>query len=171
MAIKKTSKKQEVKKRKWFKVPSPPEGSIPMTDEEVEKKWEEVHLQAKQELFCQLYTSKEFFGNWVQSYIEAYDPDTSKPNWYKTACASASQILSNIKVCNRINEMLESEGLNDQFIDKQLLFLATQHDDKGAKIAAIREYNKLKQRITDKLDVTTKGDAIWTWSEIVAHRK
>ena len=107
----------------------------------------------EQEAFCQLYVSwdKEFFGNWVQSYIEVYDPDTSAPNWYKTACSSASQILSNIKVINRINELLEEWSFNDTNADKQLSFLMTQHTDFSNKLWAIREYNKLKQRITDKL--------------------
>lgn len=113
-------------------------------------------LNPKQELFCELYTSKEFFGNGVQTYIEVYDPDTTKPNWYKTACASASQLLSNIKVYTRINDLLESSGLNDQFADKQLLFLMSQHDDKSNKLWAVREYNKLKWRITEKIEQKTE---------------
>lgn len=112
-------------------------------------------LNPKQELFCQLYsTDKEFFGNGVQTYIEVYEPDQKKPNWYKSACASASQILSNIKVINRISELLEEGGLNDAFIDKQLKFLITQHADFTNKLGAIREYNKLKQRITEKTENT-----------------
>ncbi len=112
-------------------------------------------LTPKQEMFCQLYaTDREFFGNGVQSYMEAYDPDQSKPNWYKSAQASASRLLSNVIICNRIAELLEDGGLNDQYVDKQLLFLITQFDNPNAKITAIKEYNKLKQRITDKKDVT-----------------
>jgi putative salt-induced outer membrane protein YdiY len=108
-------------------------------------------LNPKQELFCNLYaTEVEFFGNGVQSYIEAYEPDTSQKNWYKAACASASRLLSNVKVCNRINQLLEEQGLNDQNVDKQLLFLINQHADFKSKAAAIKEYNKLKQRITEK---------------------
>ena len=39
-------------------------------------------LTPQQELFCQLYAGdREFFGNGVQSYIEAYNVDTSKPGW------------------------------------------------------------------------------------------
>lgn len=118
-------------------------------------------LTPQQELFCQLYASdREFFGNGVATYIEVYEPDQTKPNWYKTACSSASQILSNIKVCKRINELLDQEGLNDSFVDKQLLYLITQHDDKGAKLAALREYNKLKGRITEKIDHTSKGEKL-----------
>lgn len=115
-------------------------------------------LNARQEMFCQLYaTDREFFGNGVQTYIEVYEPDKSKPNWYKNACSSASEMLSNPKVFKRINELLSDEGLNDAFVDKQLLFVIGQHEDKSAKVAAIREYNKLKTRITDKIDHTTNG--------------
>jgi hypothetical protein len=112
-------------------------------------------LNPKQELFCQLYTSDiEFFGNGVQSYVEAYNPDQSKPNWYKTALASASRLLTNVKVIDRINELLEEKGLNDSFVDKQLKFIITQHADFGSKMSAIREYNKLKSRIIDKSETT-----------------
>ena len=115
-------------------------------------------LNLDQEKFCKIYaTEEEFFGNGAQSYIEVYKPDTSKPNWYKTACSSASQILSNIKVCNRINELLEEGGLNDQFVDKQLKFILTQHSDFSNKLGAIREYNKLKQRITEKKEIKVEG--------------
>lgn len=117
-------------------------------------------LNPKQELFCELYTSQqEFFGNWVQSYLEVFNIDRGKSNWYKTACVNASRLLSNAKVYNRINELLEEQGLNDQFVDKQLLFLISQQDDKTNKLSAIKEYNKLKARITEKLDVSGDGFA------------
>jgi len=121
-------------------------------------------LTLKQEAFCQLYVmaDKEFFGNGVESYMEAYgdEVDKSKPNWYKSAQASASRLLSNVKVCNRINELLTSGGLNDEFVDKQLLYMITQHADGNLKLGAVREYNKLKQRIVDKQDLTSNGKPI-----------
>lgn len=110
-------------------------------------------LNIKREYFCKLYTSTEFFGNGVQAYIEAYNPDQSKPNWYKTAQGGASRLLSNAIILDRINELLDDRGLNDAFVDKQLLFLITQNVEFGAKAAAIREYNKLKQRIIEKSEV------------------
>ena len=113
----------------------------------------EEKLNQRQERFCKLYaTDREFFGNGVQTYIEVYEPDQSKPNWYKTACALASQLLSNTKVYNRINELLEENGLNDVFVDKQLLFLISQQSDFTSKLGAMKEYNKLKQRIVDRLE-------------------
>jgi len=126
-------------------------------ESKVEEK-KEVKLNPRQELFCKLYaTDREFFGNGVQSYIEVYEPDQSKPNWYKSAQGSASRLLSNAIVYNRINELLEEGGLNDAFVDKQLLFLISQQSDFTNKATAIREYNKLKQRIVDRLDHTSKG--------------
>jgi hypothetical protein len=131
--------------------------------EALEKSQQDDKLNPKQELFCQLYaTDREFFGNGTQTYIEVYEPDQHKPNWYKSAQASASRLLSNVIICKRINELLEDEGLNDAFVDKQLLFIITQHDDKSSKVAAIREYNKLKQRITEKIDHSSKGERIGT---------
>lgn len=113
----------------------------------------EEKLNQRQERFCKLYaTDREFFGNGVQTYIEVYEPDKSKPNWYKTACSLASEILSNPKVYNRINELLEESGLNDVFVDKQLLFLISQQSDFTNKLGAMKEYNKLKQRIVDRLE-------------------
>jgi hypothetical protein len=132
----------------------------------------EDELNPKQEKFCQLYASdREFFGNGVESYMEAYEPDKTDPNWYKTASANASRLLTNAKIVRRINDLLTADGLNDANVDKQLLFLVNQHDDKTNKIGAIREYNKLKQRITDKLDVTTNGQPIFSGraAETVQH--
>ena len=119
-------------------------------------------LSPKQKLFCEYYVNgdKELFGNGVQSYIEAYGPDRTSKNWYKTACQSASRLLTNVKVIAYINQLLDEGGLNDTAVDKQLSFLIAQHADFGSKVMAIREYNKLKQRITDKVDLTTKGDKI-----------
>ena len=44
-------------------------------------------LNPKQKKFCELFASdREFFGNGVQSYIEAYEPNIAKKNWYNIAC-------------------------------------------------------------------------------------
>lgn len=113
-------------------------------------------LTKRQLRFCELYAlDSECFGNWVQAYLEVYDIDTSKPGWYKTACAWASRLLSNVKVYTKINWLLEEHGLNDEFVDKQLLFLISQQDDKTNKLWAIKEYNKLKKRIDEKIELNT----------------
>ena len=120
------------------------------------KKDEETGLNEKQEKFCQYYVSKEFFANGTEAYAEAYDIDMTEPGKYNSVRTMASKLLTNTNILNRINELLDLNGLNDQFVDKQLTLVITQNADLGAKVAGIREYNKLKQRITDKLEV--KGD-------------
>lgn len=72
--------------------------------------------------------------------------------------------MSNIKVCERINELLEKNGFNDEFVDKQHLFLITQHADLGVKARMVDSYNKLKGRITEKVDHTTKGKPLYAFS-------
>ncbi|MEX0928675.1 MAG: terminase small subunit [Candidatus Babeliales bacterium] len=114
----------------------------------------------KQEKFCLLYVSEEFFGNGVQSYIEAYDINLTKPGAYNTARANASRLLTNANVSQRINVLLEDGGLNDAFVDKQLLFLITQHFDFKSKLGAIKEYNRIRSRA--KQNVNEIHDNIYT---------
>lgn len=129
-----------------------------MSDEkELQEKEEKIDLNPKQELFCQLYVSREFFANGTQAYIEAYDIDITKAGAYNGARADASRLLTDANILKRINQIIKLEGLNDSFVDKQLTLAITQNADLGAKVSAIREYNKLKIRITDKLDVTSAG--------------
>lgn len=118
-------------------------------------------LTPQQEMFCQLFASdREFFGNGVQSYIEAYDVDTSKPGWYNMAKSGAHENLTKPYILERINEIFEAHGLNDTFVDKQLEKLIVQDADYNAKMKAITEYNKLKQRITEKKDITSNGQTL-----------
>lgn len=119
----------------------------------------ENDLKERQEKFCQLFTRGErgFFGNGVQCYLQIYDIDREKTHWYDTACAAASQLLSNIKVCRRISELLESDGFNNNNVDRQHLYLINQHADLKTKMSAIKEYNQLKSRVKNKLEVTHKS--------------
>lgn len=110
----------------------------------------EYGLNAKQERFCQLYaTSGEFFGNGSECYANAYGVKKT----YRVAQVNASRLLSNAIICRRINDILEENGFNDVFVDKQLKFLLTQYADFSVKLGAIREYNKLKKRITEKVEM------------------
>lgn len=106
-------------------------------------------LNPQQELFCQYFASdREFFGNGVQSYAEAYNFDLSKKGAYNVAKVNAHRLLTNANILNRINELFDARGLNDTFVDKQIEKLITQDADFKAKIAAIKEYNALQSRIT-----------------------
>lgn len=117
----------------------------------------EYDLNLEQELFCQYFTSPtEFFGNGVQSYASAYNVDLNTKSGYNSSKSSATRALKNPKILRRINDLLEAAGLNDVNVDKQLYLLVNQNADFKSKLGAIKEYNKLKQRITDKVEHTLK---------------
>lgn len=115
-------------------------------------------LNEKQLLFCKLYVSEDLLGNGTLCYCKAYGYDPNDIKDYNNARHNASHLLSNNNVSQHINNLLEEGGLNDQHIDKRLLFLINQNEDKGTSLGAIREYNKLKQRITEKIDAKLSGD-------------
>jgi hypothetical protein len=116
----------------------------------------ESGLTPKQEKFCEIYTTMEtgHFGSGVKSYAEAYEINLTDKT-YNSCKVNASQLLKSQKIIDRINELLEEGGLNDQFIDKQMLFLISQKEDLKAALGGIQEYNKIKQRITKKIEVKT----------------
>lgn len=118
---------------------------------------ESKELNAKQLLFCDYYVSEETFGNGVKSYCKAYNIDYNDVKLHQQARSCASELLNKVYISKHINSLLDAAGLNDQFVDKRLLFLIGQSEDKGSCLQAIKEYNKLKSRITDKLDVKVSG--------------
>lgn len=110
---------------------------------------------ARQKKFCELFaTDAEFFGNGVQSYIEAYKIDTTKSGAYQSAASSAKNLLKKAYILSYIDELLTDLALNDAHVDKQLAFLITQNAELGPKLGAIKEYNALKLRIKNKLELT-----------------
>lgn len=118
-------------------------------------------LTAQQERFCQLYASdREFFGNGTQSYLEAYGLDKNDKKSCASARSGAWENLTKPYIIERINEIFEAHGLNDTFVDKQLEKLIVQDADFSTKMKAITEYNKLRQRITEKKDITSDGEKI-----------
>lgn len=116
-------------------------------------------LNHQQEQFCQLYVNadREMFGNGTQCYLAVYGLEyalkNKKPMSYDMARVLASKLLTKVNVIDRINKLLETGGFNDENVDKQHLFLINQHADLKTKMAAIKEYNALKNRVKHKLDV------------------
>jgi hypothetical protein len=117
-------------------------------------------LNEQQKLFCKYYVSEAFFANGVEAYAEAYGKDLGNIKDYNSCKVLASKALTNVNILSYINELLDDAGLNDSFVDKQLLFAITQNADISSKVKAIGEYNKLRQRITDKSKVESTGELI-----------
>jgi Terminase small subunit. len=105
-------------------------------------------LTPQQEIFCQNFVLKEeFLGNGTRAYSDAYGID-QVGNWWKTCAAGASRLLKSTKISTRINDILKVV-MNDAIVDNELGYVISQKSDLNSKVAAIREYNKLKKRISD----------------------
>lgn len=115
------------------------------------------NLTEQQLKFCEYYAIGSMRGHGVESYIEAYDIDTSKPNYYNSAKSAASRLLTNDNILSYIRSLYEDSDLNDTVVDNELAFVIKQNADFGSKVAAIKEYNQLKARITKKLELSTGG--------------
>lgn len=114
----------------------------------------DIKLKPQHEMFCQYYTgAPETFGNAVQSYAKAYNKDVTIHSEYSSCRTAGNRLLTNDDITARINELLDEIILNDATVDSELGWLIKQREDRSAKVQAIREYNKLKGRITDKHEV------------------
>jgi len=112
-------------------------------------------LTLKEELFCRNYaSSREFFGNGTRSYMDAFQTEDAH-----SASVLASRLLGKVGICQRIASLLTLQGWNDEFVDKQTLFLITQNADLKAKAAGVKIYNEVKKRITQKMELSAEKDS------------
>jgi hypothetical protein len=137
-------------------------------------------LKPQHELFCQLYVKNaELFGNGTQCYAEAYGykldslsdkrptddlgKETGEPSERQRAenvCAvEANRLLRTPKIQDRLTILL-NEMLKDTVVDAELAKVILQNENPAAKMTAIREYNKIRQRITEKVDLTSGGEKV-----------
>lgn len=143
-------------------------------------------LNVRQDLFCHFYVqNNDLRGNATWCYAAAYNynldaaprdnavwEEDAEGNKVKILVPSSYSKIENIcgvegnrllrspKIQDRINELYRSL-LRDDVIDTELSKLINQNEDRGAKMAAIREANKLKGRIIDKKMLTdAEGKAI-----------
>jgi hypothetical protein len=113
------------------------------------KKSEKDKLTPKQNKFCLFFaTDSECFGNATQTYIKVFS-SKKKPITYKTARTQASVLLTNPNILARVNKYMDEFIMNNVTVDRQLGFLIEQHADFGSKLGAIREFNKLRKRISE----------------------
>lgn len=139
------------------------------------------NLNPQQEAFCQYYTQiRDTFGNATRAYAEAYGYDLdgapdddaiyetvdgkekcvqeSTYTRMEAVCASAgSRLLRNVKIDRRVKELLAA--IPNETIDARLNEIIIKGRDTDS-INAIKELNKLRQRITEKVDVTSGGKTI-----------
>lgn len=119
-------------------------------------------LTPKQKIFCKYYTQdKSLYGNGLKSYAKAYNLDLTKKQDVDTAKANAHRLLTNAYILRYIDELLESEGLNDLVVDKELLFLIKQKANFHIKFNSIKLYmERLRRRSYVKTFVKEDGSPI-----------
>lgn len=154
-------------------------------------------LTPKEELFCRLYAqNRSLFGNGTQCYAQAYgydlenlsrqdiesDPDafgvrkTVEDSPYKKAVnicgVSANMLLRKSKIDARIAVLLR-EMLTPEQADTEMSYVMLQRTDLSAKNAAMREYNKMMKRTTEKveIDLSKETVAVITGMEIIRESK
>lgn len=139
----------------------PPEtDNVDNVDDKTDKEEVKDQLTPKQELFCQLYAIHiDYLWNGTQAYAEAYWYNLSDIKQNKICQASASRMLRNVKVLERLRK-LQDDFLSDEMIDKELAFVALQRADLWSKMRAISEYNRLKWRINNLVELSA-------WEELL----
>jgi hypothetical protein len=118
------------------------------------------------ELFCQNFVKNpETFNNGMRTlaFVRNQNPDKNEDEDEKTHFNrinvlrnNASRLLTKANIEQRIR-FLFLELFDEVEVDKQLSKVIQQDNSWSSKVDAIREFNKLKQRIVEKTDITSGG--------------
>ena len=145
-------------------------------------------LKPQHEVFCQLYVkNEELFGNATLCYAEAYNYkletlsheetrddeghliEESEYEKAKNVCGVEGHRLLRMPKCQQRITVLLNEMLKDDIVDAQLAKVILQNRKLDSKVSAIREYNKIRQRITEKVDLTSGGERVTGFQMIPPH--
>lgn len=109
----------------------------------------QLGLNAQQYAFCQAYTDPDVFGNSAEAHKRAYGEQDSDGDeyTYDSHKTMGYRLLRNSKINDMLAVLLHVEGLNDNSVDRALLELINQREDKRVRLAALREYNLLHGRL------------------------
>ena len=147
-------------------------------------KTKDKKLKPAEQLFCNLYAgSSEYFNNATMSYVVAFKyplpdkPEGKRPGrWDKKispawkeylrrehiAASFASRLLTNDKIRQKCQEVLLAHLDNDH-VDAELSYTIKQRKDLNSKMRGVDIYNKLKGRITEKVEHS--GGVIMEWQK------
>ena len=116
-------------------------------------------LTVKEKLFCKFYTSvwEKTFLNWTQSYKKVYPKSNNN-----TAKNEASVFLAKPYISNYMQELYNEVWLNENTLDRELMKVVLQDEEKWAKVSAIKVWNdllarveKAKQKALNNKEITT----------------
>ena len=138
-----------------------------------EKAQKRQELSIKDLYFCKLYIEHDVWrGNATMCYSEAFNynleelskvrPKNGESEYekkHRVCRVMGARLLAKTSIQKHCNKLLK-KLFTAKAVDRELTRVMTQDEDRASKMAAIREFNKLKKRITDKLDLTSKGQPI-----------
>lgn len=101
------------------------------------------------------YSDEEGNSKKRSRHGKVIEPST-RTKAYNVCSVEGRRLLRTPKLKLRLTELL-NEFLSDKNVDAELAKVILQDEERPAKVAGIREYNKLKQRIVDHHDVTSQG--------------
>lgn len=133
--------------------------------------------------------NRDLFGNGTRCYMLAYgfDAETEKlkqeiqklqedheggytrlvdirerriKSLYDSARNRASELIAKRYIRDRVNFLMD-QLLENSFMDRELAFVAGQRYDLNAKIAAIREWNRMNDRTKDHVE----ADITYRWAD------
>ncbi len=134
-------------------------------------------LNPKQRLFCELYVkNSDLFGNATHCYAEAYNykldtlseeaeyeedeegkrkkvKDSPYDLAYNLCSVEGARLLRNPRINDYVNTMLGSI-LTEEMVDKELSWVINQRKELGPKIQAMKEFNKLKKRVIERVEIS-----------------
>ena len=127
------------------------------TKKKVVSKTKKKGLTAKQEKFCQMFAKdRDCFGNGTQTFLKVFKKKDGTSQTYRTAQSNAYKLLTKPHITKRIRELIDIY-ISDEVVDKELGAVIQQWGEIPSKVAAIREYNRVKGRISpEKVEVTIK---------------
>lgn len=110
------------------------------------------------EKFCRAYVSSATYCNGLQSYAKAYNRKLATKSQIDSCKSAAQRLLTNVYIQERINELIDKSGFNDETVDAEHLKLLKQDVDFKTKMAAIKEFNSLRKRTGPQVAVQVNNN-------------
>lgn len=123
----------------------------------IEQVGRELGLQPQQVTFCIEYVNHTMHtGRGLQAAANAYGYDVTTTKGKTNAYACSNNNLKDIQCGMLIDILLSGMGMNDHAMDKRLFEIAMDRSDNKTAVLAIQEYNKVKNRIQQTIQVYHK---------------
>lgn len=103
------------------------------------------HNQRIEEMHNQIHELEQARERGYTAKVKSLESDIKRAE--KSARSRASQLLATVSIRARIDELMDSM-ITEEFYDREMLYVASQRFDLASKVAAMREFNALKKRIT-----------------------